>query len=156
MIVDPLTTGLLWVGFTFLVLIVYLLGRALIRLRFKNWSPKHQWQVFSGISIIVLLPGTVYLEVFQPMGGIYSNEAARYWIGRAAKDNGRSGKESHVARVALSSGYGSHIAMQAIGYVEEKRERCLLRTILAELPKVRNQLERRQEAQQECGRIQKP
>ena len=153
MIVNPISTALWWVWITFLALLAWLFIRFLIRRRLTGWNPKHQWKVFAAFSVLVVLPWTVYREVFDPMmGGIYSAEAARYWVERAARESDRGAKTSHVARIALSSEYGSHVAMQAIGDVADERERCLLRTILAELPKVRDQEQRRKEAQEDCGK----
>jgi hypothetical protein len=163
MIVNPVSTGLFWVWFTFLALIAYLVGRALIRLRLKNWSPKHQWKIFAAFSVVVLLPWTVYLELFEPpIGGIYSNEAAEFWIRRAARESDRGKKEAQVARLVLSSGAGdaigknSFVAKGAISRVEDPRERCILRTILAGLPNIPDQSEREHEARAECARAPKP
>ena len=141
---------LLWAWFSLLALILYLSVRAFVRVRYKKWSPRHQWKILLGVSVIALLPGTVYLEYFQPMAGIYSAGAAEYWMSRAASESDHSKKAEHVGRVALSSEYGSVVAKQAIDRVENVGERCRLRTILANLPNVRGQVERQHEARQEC------
>jgi len=102
------------------------------------------------IATLAVLLAIVNMELFAPLGGVYGNMAARYWIGRAAGEKSRGEKERHISRVALSSEYGSQIAKQAIDHVEEKHERCVLRTILAELPKVRSPDDRRAEAARDC------
>jgi len=156
MMVDPVNTALLWLWFTFWAALFYLLARSLIRIKFKQWNPRHQWKILAAVSVLVLLPATVYMQLFPPLHMNYSKETAAYWMGRAVGESTRAGKEIYVARVALAGEYGSVIAKQAIDNVASTNERCLLRTILADLPKVRDQTERRQEAQQECARAQKP
>jgi len=152
LIVDPIEVSLLWLWFTFLTGALYWLVWLLIRIRFKGWRLRHQWNVFAVFSLFGVLPWVVYREVYDPlMGGIYSAKTAAYWVLRASAESEHDRKREHIARVALASEYGGTIASQAIEKVGAAEERCRLRTVLAELPGVRGVDRLKEEARRECG-----
>jgi hypothetical protein len=160
--VDPVVVGAFWAWFTFIVFLVYLLARSLIRLRIKDWSPKHQWKIFAAFSVFMLLPWTVYLELFAPpIGGVYSDEAAGFWIRRAANESDPGRKSAEVSRLVLSSrardaiGKNALVVKNAIGTVGDSRERCELRRLLAGLAGIPDRPEREAEAREECARVSK-
>ena len=146
---------LYWGVLTALAIPLFVLVRAILRSWFKvrEVHPAVQWKWFFATTFVVFLPTAIGLEFFRPISGTYDPIVARYWMSRAATEAEREKKEAHVRRVALSSEeYGWFIASQAIGRaIEERQERCVLRTILANLPNIRNQSELRAEAEKECA-----
>jgi hypothetical protein len=63
-------------------------------------------------------------------------------------------KEAHLRRVALTGReHGWFVASQAIGHVADPTQRCRLRTILADLPGIRNERKLEAEAADECNAI---
>jgi hypothetical protein len=98
--------------------------------------------VLAAIALVFIAP---------PIGG-YDPMAARFWMGRAAAATDNAAKEAYVRRVALASPeHGWFVASQAIESVEDRLQRCRLRTILAGLPGVRNKLRLGNEARDECN-----
>ena len=97
------------------------------------------------------LIGLALVFVFPPFGG-YDPMAARFWISRAAAEADAAAKEGHVRRVAFTSPeHGWFVASEAIASVEDVAQRCRLRTILANLPGVRNRERLGKEARDECN-----
>jgi hypothetical protein len=101
--------------------------------------------------IPAFLAALVLVFVSPPIGG-YNPMAARFWMGRAAAETDIAAKEDYVRRVAFASPeHGWFVASQAIESVEDRLQRCRLRTILAGLAGVRNKLRLGNEAREECN-----
>jgi len=109
---------------------------------------------WKGVAALTVVPAALIAAVLEflapPLG--YSPMAGRYWMSRAAADPDSATKAAYVRRVALASPeHGWYVASQAIGSVEDRTQRCRLRTILATLPEVRNKGKLGAEAHDECN-----
>lgn len=92
----------------------------------------------------------VLVFLAPPVG--YGPLAARFWISRAAAETDAARKEEHVRRVAFASPeHGWFVASEAIASVEDPAQRCRLRTLLANLPGIRNRERLGKEASGECN-----
>lgn len=110
-----------------------------------------RWKRVAALSLVPAAAIAAVLEFFAPPMG-YSPLAARHWISRAAAEPDSAAKAAHVRRVALASPeHGWFVASEAIGSVEDRIQRCRLRTILATLPEVRNKGKLGSEARDECN-----
>jgi hypothetical protein len=113
-----------------------------------------RWRRVAGLAVIPAALIATALEVFSPPLGTYDPLVARYWMSRAAGEPDSASKEAHVRRVALTGpDHGWFLASQAIGYVEDRAQRCRLRTILAGIPAVQNQRKLGGEARDECNAL---
>ena len=110
-----------------------------------------RWKV---VAALMLIPSAVIAAAVEflapPLG--YSPMVARHWISRAAAEPDSAAKATYVRRIALASPeHGWFVASQAIAAVEDRIQRCRLRTILATLPEVRNKGKLGSEARDECN-----
>ena len=113
-----------------------------------------RWKLVAALAVVPAALIATALEFFSPPLGTYDPLAARYWMSRAAAEPTSEGKEAHVRRVALTGKeHGWFVASQAISHVENAAQRCKLRTILADLPGIRNERKLEAEAADECNAI---
>jgi len=110
-----------------------------------------RWKQVAAITLIPAALIAAAIEFFSPPLG-YSPLVARHWISRAAAEPDSAAKATYVRRVALASPeHGWFVASQAIASIEDRIQRCRLRTILATLPEVRNKGKLGAEARDECN-----
>jgi hypothetical protein len=111
-----------------------------------------RWKAVAAAAVVpAVLVALVLVFLAPPIGG-YDPMAARYWMSRAAADPDSAAKEAHVRRVVFASPeHGWFTASEAIGTVEDRTQRCRLRTILAGLRGVRNRERLGREARDECN-----
>jgi hypothetical protein len=111
-----------------------------------------RWRLAVGFSLVPsFLIALVLVFLAPPVGG-YGSLAARFWISRAAVEADTAEKLEHLRRVAFTSpDHGWFVASQAIGSVEDAAQRCRLRTMLANLPGIRNRERLGNEARDECN-----
>jgi hypothetical protein len=112
----------------------------------------HRWRLAVGFSIVPsFLIALVLVFLAPPVGG-YGSLAARFWIARAAAEDDSADKLEHLRRVAFTSpDHGWFVASEAIDSVEDAAQRCRLRTMLANLPGIRNRERLGNEARDECN-----
>jgi hypothetical protein len=114
----------------------------------------NRWRRVAALTVIPAALIATALELFNPPLGTYDPLVARYWMSRAAAEHDSASKEAHVRRVAMTGpDHGWFLASQAIGHVEDRAQRCRLRTILAGLPAVQNQRKLGAEARDECNAL---
>ena len=123
--------------------IVFVLGPVL---------PRRRWAWFLVLAYVAAIPISMYFRYNAPLTGAYDPEAAHYWIAKAATETERAPKEAILRRIATSSPeYGWFIASKSIERVESRKERCLLRTILAGFHEVKMQEQLIEEMKRECA-----
>ncbi len=112
------------------------------------------WRRVAALAVIPAALIATALEFFHPPLGTYDPWVARWWMSHAAAETDSESKEAHVHRVAMTGpDHGWFLASQAIGAVEDRAQRCRLRTILAGLPGVQNQRKLGGEARDECNAL---
>jgi hypothetical protein len=111
-----------------------------------------RWRLAVWFSIVPsFLIALVLVFLAPPVGG-YGPLAARFWVSRAAAEPDATAKAEHLRRVAMASPeHGWFSASEAIGSIEDSSQRCRLRTMLANLPGVRNRERLGKEARDECN-----
>ena len=111
-----------------------------------------RWRLAVWLTIFpAFLIALVLVFLAPPMGG-YGPLAARFWISRAAEETDAAEKAEHLRRVAFASpDHGWFAASEAIGSIEDASQRCRLRTMLANLPTIRNRERLGKEARDECN-----
>lgn len=110
-----------------------------------------RWKRVAALAVVPAALIAAAIEFLAPPLG-YSPMVARFWISRAAAEPDSATRTAHVRRVvAASPEHGWFVASQAIDSVEERMQRCRLRTILATLPEVRNKGKLGNEARDECN-----
>lgn len=135
-----MTSILLWSAMAWILL--FAVGFRFVRRR--------KW-LAAGALVPAVVAGTL-VTFFSPPTGAYDPMAARYWVQRAAGEADQVRREEHLRRVALSSAsQGWFIASQAIGDLEDRTQRCRLRTMLANLPAIQNRERLGREASEECN-----
>ena len=111
-----------------------------------------RWRLAVWFSAVPAFLIAVVLVFLAPPFGGYNALAARFWISRAAAETDAAVKAEHLRRVALASPeHGWFVASEAIATIEDAPQRCRLRTILANLPGVRNRERLGKEASDECN-----
>jgi hypothetical protein len=121
-------------------------------LAFFRDSLGKRWRLAVALAVIPsLLVALVLVFLAPPMGG-YNAVAARFWIERAARESDAVARADHLRRVAFTSPeHGWFAASEAIGSIQDASQRCRLRTILANLPGIRNRERLGKEARDECN-----
>jgi hypothetical protein len=119
---------------------------------FFRASLGRRWKLAVWFSVVpAFLIALVLVFLAPPVGG-YDPVAARFWISRAASENEAATKEELLRRVAFASpDHGWFVASEAIGSVDDASQRCRLRTMLANLPGIRNRERLGKEARDECN-----
>ena len=111
-----------------------------------------RWRLAVWFSLVpAFLIALVLVFLAPPFGG-YNPMAARFWISRAAEEADTAAKVEHLRRIAFESPeHGWFVASEAIGSLEDAAQRCRLRTMLANLPAIRNRERLGKEARDECN-----
>jgi hypothetical protein len=111
-----------------------------------------RWKRLAAFAVVPAVLIAFGIVFFAPPIHGYNELAANYWISRAAAEPDSAEKEALVRRVALTSPHhGWHAASRAIATVEDAKQRCRLRTLLAGLPGVQNRGRLGNEARDECN-----
>jgi hypothetical protein len=119
---------------------------------FFRASLGRRWRLALWFSIVpAFLIALVFVFLAPPVGG-YNAVAARFWISQAAGETDAAEKEEHLRRVAFASpDHGWFVTSEAIGSIQDAAQRCRLRTMLANLPGIRNRERLGKEARDECN-----